>query len=70
MSEIYRQNTIRIAHITFTSGEKMSCLLRNETKKTWDIQIVRVLGDSLFDYTSGLIKTVKKTKIKQIEWKH
>lgn len=62
-------SSIRIAHITFTSGEKMSCLLRNETKKTWDIQILHVLGECMFDYTSGLIKTVNKTKIKQIEWK-
>jgi hypothetical protein len=61
---------IGIAHITLKSGEVLSCLVRNETPNAMDIQVLRVLSNSLFNYSSGLIKTVNKRKIKQIEWKY
>ena len=61
---------IGIAHITLKSGDILSCLVRNETPNAMDIQVLRVLSNSLFNYTSGLIKTVNKRKIKQIEWKY
>lgn len=69
MSEIYKHASCRIAHITFKSGDILSCLVRNETARTLDIQVLKVLSDSLFDYSSGLIKTVNKKQIKQVEWK-
>jgi hypothetical protein len=57
-----------IAHITLKSGQILSCIIRGETDKDITIQVLRVISDTLFNYSSGIPKTLNKNKISKIKY--
>lgn len=59
-----------LAYITLKSGQTLSCIVREESSKNITVQVMQVISETLFNYSSAIPKTLNKNKISKIVWNY